>query len=78
MNEYRTKDFYISAALQTCGLKLVSLDRNDPQRVEFVFEDPNDEAHRIVNDYWDGKLQLDAFQFVSSVKLIKSRLYSQR
>jgi len=38
---YETNDLHLAATLQWLGLELLEVDRSDPRRVRFVFEDGN-------------------------------------
>jgi hypothetical protein len=40
--QFKTSDFYLSAFLLTRGLKLIKVDKSNPQRALFIFEDRED------------------------------------
>lgn len=72
---FSTFDLGCSAALINVGFELVSLDKQNPRKVLFVFigEAGMDEA---INDYFSGKLMVDARTFFDTVKMLKNRIYS--
>lgn len=74
-NEYRTSDFYLAATFLTLGMDLNGLDRANPSRVEFRFND-TDDRRQYVRDYFAGKLRVNPAQFAAAIKALKAELYS--
>lgn len=75
INDFSTFDLGCSAALISVGFNLVSLDKQNPRRVLFVFgiKVGIDET---VNDYFSGRLQVDARTLFDNIKMLKNRIYS--
>jgi len=50
-----TYDLGCSAALISAGFELISLDRENPRKVQFIFRREGG-IEKVVNDYWTDKL----------------------
>lgn len=79
---FRTNSFYTAAFLYAKGLELVSIDRTNPQRCQFVFIDIPHRAN-IVEAYDFGKensreVLMDARKFVIAIKTLKDKLYANK
>lgn len=75
-NEYFfTYDLGISSALISMNFKLISLDKENPKKVKFIF---NREIgiEKAVDDYWTNHLELKARTFFENIKMLKNRIYS--
>lgn len=72
--EFATSDIYFAATLIALGMALVGLDRSNPQRVRFVFED-DDERPEWRRLYFAGRLRLDPLILMNSLKALKHALY---
>ncbi len=72
-NFYQTSDFYLAAFLLTTGKKLVGLDRSDPKRVIFLFED-HEGCRELADQYWQGK-EVKGTDLVEAIRQLKARLY---
>jgi hypothetical protein len=73
-DEFATSDIYFAATLIALGMGLTTLDRSNPQRVRFVFEDDEQrpEWRRL---YFSGRLRLDPLILMNSLKALKHALY---
>ena len=74
-NELRTKDFYLAVYVLTQGAKLSRLDRADPRRVVFVFENVKGKEN-LVRDFLYRKALIEPQDFVEKIKTLKQFLYS--
>lgn len=75
-NYFYTYDLGASAALVHLGFELVSLDRENPKKVQFIFRrDPLIED--AVKEYWSDSLSVGARGFFDTIKMLKNRLYSE-
>lgn len=73
---YRTANFYLSAFLCCKGLDLINIDKANPHRATFVFED-GPEREEWVSLFNFGKEALvDARQYALTLKELKNKLYS--
>ena len=72
---FYTFDLGLAAALVTTNFSLISLDRSNLQKVQFVFRrsDGMDEA---VDAYWANRLEVKARTYFDSLKMLKNRIYS--
>ena len=74
-NEFQTKDFYLAVYALTQGAKLSRLDRTDPRRVVFVFENVKGKEN-LVRDFLYRKALIEPQDFVEKIKTLKQFLYS--
>jgi len=72
---WATFDLGCSSALISVGFELVSLDKENPRKVRFIFRRKVgiDEA---VNDYFSEKLKVSARAMFDNIKMLKNRIYS--
>ncbi len=71
-----TFDLGCSAVLVSSGFELVSLDKSNPKKVQFVFRREIG-IERVVDDYWSDRLEVKARTFFDNVKMLKNRIYSE-
>jgi len=71
-----TFDLGAAAALITAGFMLVSLDKTNPRKVQFIFLRKIN-IEKIVDDYWADHLEVKARAFFDNVKMLKNRIYSE-
>ena len=74
-NEFQTKDFYLAVYALTQGAKLSRLDRTDPRRVVFVFENVKGREN-LVRDFLYRKALIEPQDFIEKIKTLKQFLYS--
>ena len=71
---YVTSDFGLATALVVAGVVLVDIDRTNPRRAGFVFQ--NDGAiDGIVESYRNDTLTVPAQTFFEATRRMKARLY---
>lgn len=71
-----TFDLGAAASLISKGFELISLDKNNPRKVQFVFEREIG-VEETMNEYWAGKLEVKARTFFDNIKMLKNRIYSE-
>ena len=76
LDEYKTFDLSCAAALISTGFELVSLNKENPRKVQFIF-DQEDSIKEVINDYWADKLLVNARTFFDNIKMLKNRIYSE-
>ncbi|PIS14559.1 hypothetical protein COT64_02010 [Candidatus Shapirobacteria bacterium CG09_land_8_20_14_0_10_39_12] len=72
---WATYDLGCSAALVTEGFELVSLERDNPKKVKFIFLQSKN-LEKCVNDYFAGRLLVSARSLFDNTKMLKNRIYS--
>jgi len=72
----RSFDMGLSAALISVGFSLVSLDRENLRKVQFVFR-RGDGIDETADAYWADTLQLKARTYFDTIKMLKNRLHSE-
>ena len=75
-NYFYTFDLGCSAALISAGFELVSLDKSNPRKVQFIFRREIG-IEKVVDDYWADRLEVKARAFFDNVKMLKNRIYSE-
>jgi hypothetical protein len=76
LNFFNTYDLGCSAALVCADFELVSLDKTNPRKVQFVFR-RKPEIESTVDDYWADKLEVKARKYFDTIKMLKNRIYSE-
>ena len=76
MNYFYTFDLGCSAALISADFELVSLNKQNPRKVQFIFRRKVD-IEKAVDNYWANKLKVKARTFFDNVKMLKNRIYSE-
>jgi hypothetical protein len=72
---YKTNSFYLSAFLYAQDVELISIDKTDPKRAVFNFNN-SPEVERLAESFNFGKECLvDARKFGFAIKSLKSKLY---
>lgn len=77
MNTFKTSDFQLSCCLVSIGFKLDCLDRSNPKRIEFCFEQ-TDSLNQVVQSFWKNELTLSPIDLFNAQKFLKSQIYSSR
>lgn len=73
---WATFDMGCSAALVSVGFELLSLEKSNPRKVQFVFRwEAGLEA--TIDDFWADKLEVKAQTFFNNIKMLKNRIYSE-
>jgi len=73
-NLYKTSDFLTASVLVCLKFPLDSLDRNNPRRVEFCFDDSED-LQIAVKKVFRGEIKVEPREFAMAQKTLKSFLY---
>lgn len=72
---YLTYDLGCSSALVSSGFDLVSLDRMNPKKIQFIFRRDTG-IEKVADDYFADKLEVKARSFFDNVKMLKNKIYS--
>jgi hypothetical protein len=75
INDFLTFDLGCSAALISAGFELISLDKQNPRKVLFVFGKKVG-IEEAINDYFSDKLKVSARTLFDNIKMLKNRIYS--
>ncbi len=70
-----TFDLGSAAALITAGFELLTLEKSNPHKVQFIFRRA-DGIENILHEYWSDKLQIKARSFFDNMKMLKNRIYN--
>ena len=72
---FQTSDFYTAVFLLANEFKLIKIDKTDPRRFCFVFQDQENRV-KLLEDYFNGNARIEPRQFVSSIKELKTLMYN--
>lgn len=74
-SKFETRDFYLSAFLLSQGFKLLDINRSDPRKVLFIFQD-KESRQSLIEDFLFGRIKANPKDFVVAIKELKQLLYS--
>ncbi|MDD4628258.1 MAG: DUF5659 domain-containing protein [Candidatus Peribacteraceae bacterium] len=74
MQDFRTPDLPTATVLLHKNCRFLGLDRADPKRAVFVFED-SEKLQRILREYWRDELLCPAQSLLSDFKRAKHILF---
>ena len=73
MNIKKISEFGLVAGLMSLGYSPIERQKNG-KRIEFLFES-DDEFERLCNDYYNGRMSVDAQNYSNTMKSIKASIY---
>jgi len=73
---WATFDLGCSSVLISAGFDLVSLEKSNPRKVQFIFRKETG-IEKTVDDYWADRLEIKARTFFDNIKMLKNRIYSE-
>ena len=73
--QFLNYDIGLSSALTTLHYELLTLNRDNPRKIGFVFARTS-ELEQTAQEYFAGRLMLDARSFFENIKMLKNRIYS--
>jgi hypothetical protein len=68
-------DIGLAAALATLHFELLSLNRDNPRKIGFIFS-RTPELEQATQEYFAGRLAVDARSFFENTKMLKNRIFS--
>lgn len=75
-DNFYSYDMGLSAALIAVEFTLVSMDRTDRKKTQFVFK-REEGIDREIEAYWSKELLVPALTYFDTLKMLKSRIYSE-
>jgi len=72
---YSISDLGLTTALATAGFTLLALDRENPNKVKFVFRREQN-IEKVADDFWADRLVQNSRSFWDNLKNLKNRLHS--
>lgn len=72
---FSTFDLGCAAAIISVGFPLYKLNKSNPRKVQFSFKE-QEEAEKIVDDYWSDNLSVNARTYFDNIKMLKNRIYT--
>ena len=70
--DYKSSNFYLAAYLTAKGIRLARVDKSDPRRFLFIFEDLQSATKQAENYNFGRNCTVNAKEFVNSIKNLKS------
>lgn len=74
MQDFHTQDIQIAAVLLHTNCRFLGLDRTDPKRAAFIFED-SERLQRLIREYWRDDLLCKAQSLLVDFKRAKHILF---
>lgn len=71
---YETADLGLAASLITRNIRLEKINKSNPSRVTFFFEDTVTTQNEI-KAFWDKELLVPALTLLDNIRLLKARIY---
>lgn len=75
--ESKQRDLGLSAALASLGFEVQRIERSADGQAYFLFLQ-TDDLERAISAYWANTLRVQARSYSESIKMLKSRIYSER
>lgn len=72
---YETSDLAIGATLHCLGYQLDHIEKGYSNRATFSFV-VDDDIDEVIQDFWAHSLKVDPLSYFSSMKEMKTRMYS--
>lgn len=73
-NTFRSSDLYLSAYLSLKGVKVITVDRFNPQRCNFIFE-KDESITKLIEEFKLGQARVEPKQYMFKIRELKSMLY---
>ena len=70
---YETSDIALASYLFCSGVSLNAINRRNPQRCVFVFQNPKAD---IISKWQEGRANVNALAFYNAYQTLKTRLFS--
>jgi len=73
---FHSFDMGLCSALICAGFELISLDKTNPRKVQFIFKREVG-IEKVVDEYWADHLKVKARTYFDNIKMLKNRIYSE-
>lgn len=81
METTKIRDLGLAAALVSRGVEISNTEKDETGRTHFIFsykDDMGADVDVAIDNYWNNHLDVDARQYFDNIKMLKSRIYSER
>ena len=75
MEQYKTSDLALSAALISYNFKLESMEKEKSGRFYFIFNKTN-ELETFIQEFWLKKLYIEPISYYQNIKFLKNTIHS--
>jgi len=75
-NKYQTNNFYLAAFLLCRGQKLIDLNKTNPNKADFIFDDSPDREKLVRAFLFNQEVLVDIKKFIFFQKELKNKLYN--
>lgn len=76
-NSYITTDFYLATCIIASGYILLSINRSDSSKLEFVLSATHEQAAELIQQHWSKELIIPTKNLIEAIKELKTRMYQQ-
>jgi hypothetical protein len=73
--EFLLSDFYAAVFLRSSGFDLIGINKNDPRRFNFIFQDKVGRI-KLLEDFFAGRAKVEPKKFTIAIKELKNLMYS--
>lgn len=73
---FQTADLGLATALCCRGYELITLDKQDPRKVSFIFKREIG-IEQDTDDYWADRLEIKGRTYFDNLRTLKNRIYSK-
>jgi len=73
---FKSSDFYLCCFLVAKGAVVIDIDKTNPRRSVFMFED-SPELQQDVEDFFNQRASINPRTFASAIKDVKQQLYAE-
>ena len=74
-HNYKLKDFYVSTVLRALGIPLTQVDKSQSFCI-FTFDITSEKAKKLIDQYWNKELQVDARTLIEAINELKTRIHA--
>ncbi|OGC69129.1 hypothetical protein A2415_00210 [candidate division WWE3 bacterium RIFOXYC1_FULL_39_7] len=76
VEQWKSKDFYLSSVIRAAGFDLLSLEKNNHDFSVFVFGISPQKAEEIISLHWSKQLRLPTRNLIEAINELRTRLKS--
>lgn len=71
---FKTTDLCLATTLLYLGHQFLDIEKIDPKRVAFGFEDSK-ELRKQIDDFWSYALMIEPMKFYNLLRVVKARIH---
>ena len=76
--QFETRNSFVASFLNYCGLVLLEVKNVGPKTVAFVFDDANNEAAQLEEDFWNDREVCSAKRLLKADREIRKHVWQAK